>query len=1027
MSCLLAVPMAAQDLSVELVEQDSLIANPGDLLTLVYRVHNRGSEDVVARAALELPLGWVLASQLTEIPVATEASAIGLLTFRVGHAAAAGRHEVAVHISTLADSARAEAGVTVRATHRLALRMPIEDEYVSAGDTLRFPVEVFNEGNVSLEVRLSTRGLSGASLSLAAQDLRLKPRSSRIVWASLTTSATGEERVVHKLYVSASGSGNAFSAATGRVHVVPGFERTATERSRVPINLSVQTAGDERGSGSLIGATGSSSLLGGTVQLDVLAGPGRSSLLGSRDRYHATWSSRNAIVQVGDHRQFVSQLAPRGFGGAGVGVDLEHGAVRVRGTSQATRHMYPRQGLHALSLAWTQGPLEASLNGFHRSGLYDGSFASWRGVVRPKRADWVLDLECGVGVESSARSPSCLTSLSARTGRLSLEGRVLRGAPSFPGAMAGSEQASGRFTFQLMKRLRLDASFQQQAQSYAGSASRTSLQQQVWLNFHHRLGASRVFLSGGWLDRNQTYDGLTAVSGLRERLARFQAGLYRSALSFRTTLDAGSVEGRASGTSTPSLRASISVQAALSRAISVWTNWEYASGRLSDLTPAYKRRLFNGRVGYRRGSTALYANAYYNVYTGTSRRQSVTWRAEARRTLRAGHRLSLQVQRSVFDGSAPIGTDYRVSYSMPIGLPGPRVPSHKDYITGRVFDAATGAGLSGVLIFSGDDVAITDTQGRFRLAGSGHGHVFLRVDQRSIGLGNVPQLTMPIEATTSEIAAPIEIPITRSASLEATVHKVVLGSDAGFGQAERADHEETTPVSNMVFELLAAPFRYRVRSDGLGRVVFRHVVPGSYTLRAISPLPPRHRLEPATMQVDLEGGATGAVEFLLVQDAPRIRMITQENAGDSPALVLGQQSVEASPERSAEAVAPNQPVEAVPTATSPRPVEAEAEAPQARASADVALPTAAWQEGDSAPPYTIVVGSTTTAQDAQRLVALVEQLGLPVKVLEMEVESRSRFRIAMGQFPRFGHAAAAITSLGPQLPEGSWVLRYRAR
>ncbi|MFT5145211.1 MAG: hypothetical protein ACI84D_003853, partial [Thalassolituus oleivorans] len=350
------------------------------------------------------------------------------------------------------------------------------------------------------------------------------------------------------------------------------------------------------------------------------------------------------------------------------------------------------------------------------------------------------------------------------------------------------------------------------------------------------------------------------------------------------------------------------------------------------------------RIGLR---TEFSASVYRNVIGAYDPQPYTSFKTQAKHTLRSGHLITLQAQYSAIAGTRPVeASDYRLSYSFPIGLPvGAPVSRGADMI-GRVYDADTGAGLDGILLFLGDAASISDRSGAFKIPLPRSGKAYLSIDKRSIGYENVPRVSMPFEVSPDDDPSfSLDIPVVRAASVRGTVNlfgpssgERLLGDTAG-------SNTRLSGLGNVIIGLSSAGHEYRGRTGSEGTFEIRNVVPGDYVVRILAgPQLSHHGFEPDSAHVSLAAGERSSVEFRAIPIIPQIRMMRP--AGGAVAVL-----------------------------------ETEAEPPTPRrrtGGAEFGLSAASWKAALSESfRYTIIVGSSPLRSYAAGSLRRFEQLRLP--------------------------------------------------
>lgn len=118
------------------------------------------------------------------------------------------------------------------------------------------------------------------------------------------------------------------------------------------------------------------------------------------------------------------------------------------------------------------------------------------------------------------------------------------------------------------------------------------------------------------------------------------------------------------------------------------------------------------------------------------------------------------------------------------------------------------------------------------------------------------------------------------------------------------------------------------------------------------------------------------------------------------------------------AVAPDSVESDSPPEASPEPATVAPPLPDPVAPAGQAFDT-------TAPGYTLIVGSTTSEDEALATMRRFDELGLPLAVLAYQEDGATRYRLAVGQYASAAEADQARQTLAERLPAGTWVRRIQ--
>ncbi|NNE69998.1 MAG: hypothetical protein HKN29_06495 [Rhodothermales bacterium] len=887
---LLAVPKPGVTqtvgIDVEFVAGGELtLAAPGEVITVAYRVTAGGPWPRTLVAEAMLPDSWRLVNQLEPIEVTNGEPVIGFMTFRVGRASDSGLQEIRVRFTDQDRQSQSGIGavsISVGSVSGITLAFPSPREYARAGERLEIPFRITNRGNRLDQVILDVTGPPEADLRLDSSQVRLGPLESRTVTLLLDTDPRLSLETVYEIYLHARSTTDpsSFESRTTRIHVIPGFGELNRRAETRPLNVSIQSVGNEDGGSGQIGARTNLDLLGGRVDMEMLVtNRDRTPMFGSRETYRFGYTSNFLGIRVGDQTQQQSPLTTYGDYGAGLGIEIKGKSWFMSGFGQRSRYRFPREGLSGWSLGYKRNDkTRFSLNGVRRGGGYGGSAITARTELRPFGDEQNLDLECGLDSGQGLDQPSCSAALRLSRWDATYTGRFSSLSETHPGYQRGSTEMNSKLAYSPLRGLKLEASWRRQETGILNSIRKTD-HQQIGSSYNTQLGRFRASSRLHLAFRQWDYFASMVSIDRLERSLRFQQGLNTNRLSLNGTVDFGRSISEARGYDGGGRRFQLSARYAPSRSVSLSIVGEQASGYLNGSTRPADRTMLNvrgrARVGERSDlSVSYYQNVISNLGTGSLR--YTTGRASFRHRLKGGHEILMQAQVSAVPNSDPgYAADYQLSYAFPLNVPVGK-PSSQRILVGRVFDADTGRGMEDVLVTMGASVALTDSEGWFEVLRPDDYLAFLSLDPSTIGYESVSMVSMPLGINPDhEMPDILELPIARAAFLRGQVS--VFGSSTGSVLlGDTGPMVEIAGLGNVVLGLKSSANEYRARTGASGHYEFRHVAPGDYELRVIThPRMEDYRFETDSLAISLAGGETVEAELKVLPRRPRIRIIAK--------------------------------------------------------------------------------------------------------------------------------------------------------
>lgn len=771
----------ARGVEVRSVSPAVVIAEPGEIVTLSFRVTNRTSVEQQLEEAVALPEGWRAVMPLFDFLLGPDREATRIVVIQAGRHAGSGDYDIRYTVTDVKDPA-----VSDGASVRLSLS-PVYDisldiyglapEQVIAGETFSFKARVANPGNSPLNVRLAAEIPGGGAVSAEPSAFTLSPGDNRLVDVTGYTNP-GVHRLERRSV--------RIDAATDRVvdgrpvaarlsvplEVVPLVAGVDIYR-RFPVELSAHLGGDEDDHGVQF-------TLRGDGYLDEarehrlafsMRAPDRKekAVLAHREEYWGRYNTTAFSVLAGDQSYGLSELTSQGRYGRGAGADYHDPGMPAGG---GLYHVVDRWGLQKRKdtgayfsyrpLSWADFRLNLLRLGYDAWGSYpvtSDDLASLQGNFTLREND---RLRAEFGYSSGDRY-NMEMSRGSRTGkatdtayradyygtffkdlRLNLTSR--RSGPQFAGRYSDTLEHRAGLDFPMFQRLRFNFTYQRyernlDADPLRGSAPRENLYRG---GFNLRLPRQwHVGLTHALYDRS---DALPA-RGLDRQEHQNTISLGRSAGAF-----------------------SYRVQARHNRARKVrqgpdYSYWAYDGS----LTYRHNRTLYLTVTGgyseddrknvdsrllqqgkYIGGSARWQPTADFSIHANYRRNdtdypdeplrerfQTDHYGAGLSRRLPNRHRIQVDARRS--SGTARESyTTYYATYTIPFNVPIGRKQSVGS-LTGRVFraDAPGNPGVAGAVVYVDGTAARTDTTGRFQFMTLPPGDYELRLDDRSIDLGMV--------------------------------------------------------------------------------------------------------------------------------------------------------------------------------------------------------------------------------------------------------------------------------------------------
>lgn len=826
----------AQAARVERRGPAEMVVQPGETVTLPFRVTSLLEAPAVINGHAALPAGWSAAGGSAR-ELAPGAAELRLLGVRVPAGAPAGRYVVRYAIGPAADSA----AVVVAARRSVVVEPAEATGMVVAGQWYAVRFRVANGGNVTERLALRAHADGGAAPLADSTVLVLAPASTRVVTVRAPTDrgATSSARRQVTLHAAA---GAAASSGSALVTVVPRGSGRAPRRG-LPAELRVRAADSLSAAGFSFQARGALDRAG-MVRLDVLARTAdpAGAPFWRQDEYRLRLDAPGLSLRLGDDVYALSRLTEPGRYASGAGVAVRRGVLNAGGVLARDRRGQGRGGVAGgfLRIAGSRARLGAVF------AAPDSAPARWTVEAAAAPAP-LLQLEAEAAPRTDGGAPPRALRASGHARALSYEVLHLRGASSY-GGTGSPDQDFASVAVRPLGGLTVSASLRRGGDflPLGDTASAFATARRWALGWGSRLT----------LEYRETGGAAGGRGDLRAGRVRVGIPLLRRAW-LHPGYEAGELVSAPGAAPAPfrvfSLQTSLSSRAGASL-------WAYAQLQRGASVGAHDGREWSGAL-----------SAHLPVLRGTWVRVSAQARradgrpAEAlldlslERGLGGGHRLTLRglANAQAGGGGRPRGF---VEYALPVALP---LPSGEDgRVTVRAFDPRTRRGIPGVLVRLADRVAVTDRRGIAGFGGVPAGEHAVRIEP-----GTEPERVAdretPVPVTVGGGATRVEVGLELAARLAGVVERAPAGG---------APADSAAPMPGVEVELSGPGAVRRLRSDAEGRFQASGLRPGWWRVRIVSGALPRHH-EAGERQVFVPPGGESRVDLRVVEKERPVQII----------------------------------------------------------------------------------------------------------------------------------------------------------
>jgi hypothetical protein len=886
-------------LHIDIVGGDSLTVDPGDVVTVVYRISDPEGRPATYLPKFDLPEGWSIVFGHQAVEITSTEPVTRFVTYKISGSELAGPFHPQLRLLDAEQQAVASAVTLIQVDSILDLAFEAgpSPTYVAAGTAFSVQFDLSNDGNTPVTVELDAQDRKFVKVELPQKRVRLLPGEFLSFEARITTDADLDHSQRASLRFDAQLEGNnpLSRFATVAFDVVPVYARMKPKAAKTPLSLAVETVGDENGVTPQASINAEGKVFGGqlTVQATLSEMP-RQKFYGQERRFTANYMTEKVSVTVGDHQERFSPMTLTGERGMGVAASVRGEKWQVKGTAQQSRSIFPvqqRVGLSASYLASNTSVLSANL--LHRNEYYSGFVFTIRSLSSPFGPSSKLDSECGISSQQSLQDPSCTLLFSNSTQRLSYRFQAQRASDNFPGTIAGVRTVSSYAAYRLNRSLRLDQTSSFSHRALGDGYGRSNLLFKAGVTYSVRLFGGSMYASAHGMRSESAYSMSLGDAERRENILRITTGYQLARIGFTASVEEGKAEDIAGSSAGRLSRWKSNARISPLRKWNLNATYELSSGNLSAMASEQRQTLYGlGSTVALPGDIRASVTAFRSVVETHIRQEYASVQGSLSKTFRSGRFLSARVQFNHNQGRQSLRTaDYRVGFETPLAVPFTNRRGEEDILRGRVVDHVSGEPVADVLVLLGNDLAITDKQGRFRFGRPGQDVVFLRVDAASLGYDRAPVLPMPMQIGPEHYTGEeMVIPVARTASIS--------GQMDVYGQKDA----ETVLVGNMdgelvrrsgfygaVIQIESESLRYRTRTGRDGSFTFTQLPPNDYTISVLQAnLDDHQRVETSELKVSLEQGETKFFAFRVVPARKTIRMIQSTNLSVGGSAIISE-------------------------------------------------------------------------------------------------------------------------------------------
>ncbi|MDA1028011.1 MAG: mechanosensitive ion channel [Bacteroidetes bacterium] len=878
-------PFQESNVRIATIGSDSLKVQPGGVVTVVYHVSSEASgatENYTPE--FDLPEGWGLALGNTPITVKGESPTVRVVLYSIPKSSLSGHYNIRLQLKSASGETAAsiETSIFVKEVYSMTFEQDNVETFIPAGKTIQTSFHVSNNGNTPITVAISAKQRPLTQVDLPVNSLRLLPGESQTVETTIHTDADVDHSASIGIRYEARIKELKESVIykTVSFNIVPVYARVRPKATGVPLSLTLESVGDENGVSPQAKIATAIEALGGEISVNaIISERPREKFFGSDQYVAVQYRRKDLTVKLGDHSSSLSPLTINGESGLGVGATLDRGTWNVKTTVQRTRNSYPTQNQAGLSVGKRLSESSfLSVNLLQRNGLYNGTAFTVRSETQPFGPTSKLDAECGIDSYGALSDPSCSVSFAKGSSRWTLRAKGQHASKSFPGTASGLTQISKNATFKINQYFRLDNSLSYLVRDLGVGYTRTNSIVKSGVTYTDRVIGGTYYITLHGIRTQTNYTSLIADLVRRELHVRMSGGYDRRKFGASLALENGGSTSSEDSESGSMQRIRANVRGKLRSSWSINGSYEWANGNLSALEGNQKQSLYGlGTTFALPRGMAFSATAFLSHVTTSVTQQYVSTRARLSKTFRSGHLLTAQIQFNESTGRQTIrSSDYSLSYSLPLALPFGTSEEGSTLLNGQIIDLASREPISGALLFLGDNIAVTDENGRFAIPRKTDRSEYLRLDQKSIGYDRIPTTSFPLEITPEDFQGQ-DLVLTLEPSAVLTGQVDILNYPGDGDQLLGAAESEliyTGGLAGAVIQISSETHRLRTRTDKSGKFQFGQLPTGTYKVEFVSGnLKEHQRIKQPIVNVIVEANNVNSLVFQVVPVRKVLRII----------------------------------------------------------------------------------------------------------------------------------------------------------
>jgi hypothetical protein len=918
---------AQRDVEVRPAGKEVFEALPKEIITTAFQVTNRSPHSLEMVSRVSLPEGWRLVTR--EFPFQLDSLGSGgetdirLISFFVPGTARPGEYVVTYRVEGRGfpgASDRHTIGVRVLPWRDLRVDLIETPKYVIAGDAYTVSFLVTNESNMADSVKIQMDSDPSFKVSPRERLFLLRSGESRLVDVNVRTESDLKAQIKHRLHLRVFLAGHPDIAASGYsyVKVIPRITGVQDRYHRLPVTVSGRyvtqkeggtrsgVQGEIRGEGTLNEA--------GTQQIAFqMRGPDiyDTSILAERDRYLASFSTKQLSLHIGDRPYTLSLLTEYARFGRGIEGRFRWKDLEAGGFFQEARWLWPeRRQIGSFIRYSSPRNHQIGLNVLYkrRDGGETAGIVSLEGAWSPTRSTQV-QAEYALGDGAKDVQLAYRLRITGQTLHSSYFFETIRAESDFPGYFYDTHYISGNASVHLSDRFRVNANLRFDRQNFEVDTTRYTAPYTRYcqVGFYYRVTKS-ISLTFDGIGQSRE-DRLPEPNyDYQEATGKVGIGYFSRYSNFYVSAELGRTDNRLIDHTFHSKKFT------LSSYVKPWTGHTYrlfaVLSENARYTGTMRRRMTLGiNVSLQVTPSTYFSLDMQSYYSPEEMyRDRNLFEFQLKQRLFDMHLFILRGRHTALRNSLHRkDTAFLFEYQIPVGIPIAR-RSRIGIVSGVVTDRETGEPIENVIIRINGSTAVTDRRGRYIFPSLKPGEYYLTVDRAGIGLDRITAQKLPLFLSIrGGDEQQISLQVTRRAELSGRVivyeesegeYTYRLGVQVNGDRKPRSD----IPVfSNKDDKQTTTQDRIRlIASRGLGGVVveisngdevqrrvaerdgsfdFNELRPGRWNIRVYdSGLPPNHQIGELPSVIELDPGEKKILEIPVLPKKRRIRMLQEGGA-----------------------------------------------------------------------------------------------------------------------------------------------------